>query len=96
MADLKDLENHIHTIAEAEKKGGILDIQTEAIHILSLCNNIRISMINEVIEDIDCNIDVEQADDITMLLDFQMFAKRISKGFFTIPDNIIHEYLKYK
>ncbi len=67
MANLTDLQNRLQTIAEAEKNGGILDIPTEAIQILAMCNSIRIEMINEMCE----GLDPEQCDE-------QLFIQLVS------------------
>ena len=75
MANLTDLQNRLQTIAEAEKNGGILDIPTEAIHILAMCNSIRIEMINEMCE----GIDPEQCDE-------QLFIQLVSKAKRTVCD----------
>ena len=75
MANLKDLENHLRTIAEAEKNGGILDIPTEAIQILAMCNSIRIEMINEMCE----GLDPEQCDE-------QLFIQLVSGCYLDIDE----------
>lgn len=72
MANLTDLQNRLQTVAEAEKNGGILDIPTEAIQILAMCNSIRIEMINEMCE----GIDPEQCDE-------QLFIQLVSRS--TLP-----------
>jgi len=70
MANLTDLQNRLQTIAEAEKNGGILDIPTEAIQILAMCNSIRIEMINEMCD----GLDPEQCDE-------QLFIQLVSGSF---------------
>ena len=94
MANLKDLENYLHTIAESEKNGGILDIPTEAMHILALCNDIRITMINEVNKELGCNIDFEQSEEITILHDFANWLTTATAH--VTPKVQIKKYLEYK
>jgi F0F1-type ATP synthase epsilon subunit len=45
--DLKDLENQLQTIKEAEKNGGIIDIKEEAVQVLAMCNEIKAEIVKD-------------------------------------------------
>ena len=89
MANLTDLQNRLQTIAEAEKNGGILDIPTEAIQILAMCNSIRIEMINEMCE----GIDPEQCDEQLFI---QLVSNRTSVDFKKLRDAYFKEHVTHK
>jgi hypothetical protein len=48
MRTLTDLENHLQTIMEADKNGGVINIKEEAVKILALCNEIRKVFVDEL------------------------------------------------